>query len=54
MKAWRVRITQPGEEPLEFTIFAKTRDEAERMARFMVHQSFPFARFTVKKMGRVL
>ncbi|AHL21648.1 hypothetical protein [Thermococcus nautili] len=54
MKAWRVRITQPGEEPLEFTLFAKTREKAEEMARFMVHQSFPFARFTVKKIGRVL
>lgn len=53
MKAWRVRITQPDEEPLEFTIFAKTREEAEEMARFMVKQSFPFASYSVKKLGRV-
>ena len=54
MKAWRVRITRPDEEPLEFTIFAKTREEAEEMARFMVKQSFPFASYSVKKLGRVL
>ena len=54
MKAWCVRITQPDEEPLEFTIFAKTREEAEEKARFMVKQSFPFASYSVKKLGRVL
>jgi len=54
VKPWRVRIVEPGEEPLEFIIFAKTKDEAEERARFMVKQSFPFASFSVKRFyGRV-
>ncbi|NJE01853.1 hypothetical protein [Thermococcus sp. JdF3] len=52
MKAWRVRITPPGEEPLEFTIFARTREKAEEMARFMVKQSFPFSNFSVRRFYR--
>ena len=40
MKAWRVRITQPDEEPLEFTIFAETLEEAEEMARFWSSRAF--------------
>lgn len=49
VKPWRVTITQPGEEPLEFIIFEKTREKAEERARFMVKQSFPFASFSVKR-----
>ncbi|WP_148882743.1 hypothetical protein [Thermococcus aciditolerans] len=54
MKAWRVTITQPGEEPIEFIIFEKTREKAEERVKMMVKQSFPFASFSVRRYyGRV-
>ncbi|WP_297490320.1 hypothetical protein [Thermococcus sp.] len=53
MKAWRVRINHHGERR-DIIIKAKTREEAERMARFIVKQSFPFSDFSVRRFyGRV-
>ena len=52
MKAWRVRINYHGERR-DIIIKAKTREEAEEMARFIVKQSFPFASFSLKNLGRV-
>lgn len=46
LKAWLVRIH--GRENREIIIQAKTREEAERTARFIVKQSFPF-RATLSK-----
>ena len=54
VKPWRVTIIPPGEEPLEFIIFEKTREKAEERVKMMVKQSFPFASFSVKRFyGRV-
>ena len=54
VKAWRVTIIPPGEEPLEFIIFEKTQEKAEERVKMMVKQSFPFASFSVKRFyGRV-
>ncbi|WP_297438029.1 hypothetical protein [Thermococcus sp.] len=49
MKPWRVTIIPPGEEPLEFIIFEKTREKAEERVRLMVRRSFPFSRFSVRR-----
>ena len=52
MKAWRVRINHHGERR-DIIIKAKTREEAEELARFIIKQSFPFASFSLKNLGRV-
>ncbi|WP_297091992.1 hypothetical protein [Thermococcus sp.] len=52
VKPWLVTIT--GSVSRKFVIFAKTQEEAEEMARFMVKQSFPFSSFSVRRFyGRV-
>ncbi|BAD85557.1 hypothetical protein TK1368 [Thermococcus kodakarensis KOD1] len=51
LKAWLVRIH--GRENREIIIQAKTREEAERTARFIVKQSFPFSSYSLKNLGRV-
>ncbi|KUH34238.1 hypothetical protein APY94_02900 [Thermococcus celericrescens] len=48
MKAWRVRIHNNGKRR-DIIIKAKTREEAEEMARFIVKQSFPFSNFSVRR-----
>lgn len=52
LKPWLVTIT--GRVSREIVIFARTLEEAEEKARFMVKQSFPFSNFSVRRFyGRV-
>ncbi|WP_460041443.1 hypothetical protein [Thermococcus atlanticus] len=50
MKPWLLTINKNR----RFVIFAKTEEEAREKARFIVKQSFPFSRFSVRRYyGRV-
>ncbi|KUH33920.1 hypothetical protein APY94_04100 [Thermococcus celericrescens] len=52
VKPWLVTIS--GKTARKIVILARTRQEAEEKARFMVKQSFPFSTFSVRRYyGRV-
>ncbi|WP_148882617.1 hypothetical protein [Thermococcus aciditolerans] len=52
VKPWLVTIS--GGTTRKIVILARTQEEAEERARFMVKQSFPFSTFSVRRYyGRV-